>query len=266
MKLSWIAFVLLAAFSGCGSSGETASNTRDAGQDAITDGTAPHRASSDAGAEACGTVPSSDLPPAASPATGDVAGGNLNAVVCPNGVWARVERAGSIADRFPYYLYVGYTGADNTEPDFEFHGPAGASQGELNAYVGIDSATAGKYSSNGGQACGSVTFTYYLPASPSVNCSGGTALSCPPGCGRVCPASGCAGIPCVPSQDAVSYSASGPSGCFGDGGASTQLGSWQLSLTSAEAGNGGFTPHGTFAATLLAGDGGTSTATVTLDF
>lgn len=262
MKHRWPAALVLIGASGCGSSGHLGANApRDAGPiDAMQD-----REAAEDGGGRCGVVSAGFLPPGAGAATGTVVGAGLNADVCQNGVWARVQQ-GIGADRFPFSVVLGFTGGDNTSPDFAFQSPPAATEGELNGFVGIDSLDGGTYVSSGGQTCGSVTFAYYMPAAPAPDCSGGTPTTCPAGCGRVCPASGCDGVPCVPTAQYFSYSAHGTSGCLGDGGAQVPLGSWQLTLTSVEAVSGGLTPHGSFGATLIDSDGGAASAMLTLDF
>jgi hypothetical protein len=204
----------------------------------------------------------------ASAASGTVVGGDLNAVLCPGGASAYVESAGARYDTVPYFMMIEWTLGSGIA-DFDFQSPAGASNGELSVMVGLNSAGPGEYSSPGGQDCGSLAFTYFLPVPPGVNCGTDTGPNCPPGCGSACSGFGC--TPCTPQQPSVSYTAKGPTDCMGN--SQTAIGSWQLSLTSVVPGTSGtgsglsyFTPHGTFTAAMVASDGGSDTATLSVSF
>ena len=224
-------------------------------------------------ASGCPSVPLADLPSGASPATGTIDGPNLHAVVCPGGVWARVESAGARYDTAPYFLILGYAiGVNAAAPvDFEFSSPTGANSGELDLMAGLSAPSPGVYTSPSGQDCGGSAFTYYLPEPPGIDCDGGTDVSCPNGCGRACPVSGCQGIPCEPQPPSLSFVGAGTSDCIGD--TQAPQGTWTVNLTSvtpAVAGSGTgltyYTPHGTLQASLLADDAGTGTAELAISF
>jgi hypothetical protein len=214
----------------------------------------------------------SDLAPFDSPAVGTVMGNGLSAAICLGGVSARVESAGARYDTSPYFWILNYTiqtGGEAGVTDFEFQNPSGASNGELNVLVGIPSIAPGVYSSPAGQQCGSMAFTYYLPVPPGLDCEGGVPPSCPAGCTAICSGLGCE--PCTPQPPSVSYTAQGSADCIGD--TTTPIGSWNLTLTSVtpvstDAGSrlSYYTSHGTFTATMIAGDGGADTAGFSVTF
>ncbi len=231
------------------------------GSDASVDAGTP-------GSQGCVAIPTSDLHVSASTASGTVVGGNLSALLCPGGASAYVESAGARYDTVPYFMMIEWTlGAGIA--DFYFQSPAGASNGELSVMVGLNSVGPGEYSSPAGQDCGSLAFTYYLPVPAGLNCGTGTGPNCPPGCTSACSGFGCTA--CTAQQPSVSYTAQGTTDCIGN--AQTAIGSWQLSLTSVAPGDAGtssglsyFTPHGTFTATMVAADGSSDTATLTVTF
>jgi hypothetical protein len=243
-----------------------------ANQDAATStGDAPVTAKDAASPDAsgCMPIPISDLLVSASAASGTIVGGDLNAVLCPGGASAYIESAGARYDTVPYFLLINWTLGSSTSADFDFLSPAGASNGELSLMVGLSSASPGDYSSPTGQDCGSMAFTYYLPVPPGVNCDGGSGMSCPAGCSTVCAGSYC--MPCTPQQPSVSYTAQGTTDCMGNSQA--PIGSWQFSLTSVTPGDAGtgsgltyFTPHGSFTAAMMADDGSSGTATLSVTF
>jgi hypothetical protein len=272
-----IAFALFA--SACTQGGSTAGTPADGGQanpgvdgsplsNPVPDASGPDNPD----ASGCASIPSSDLPAFTSPATGSIVGAGLSAVVCPGGAFARVESAGAAYDTMPYFLTVDYTvGSTSVDTDFDFQSPTGANSGELDLFVGLSSPSPGMYTSPAGADCGFGAFTYYLPVPSSVDCDGGTDTTCPAGCGRICPAFGCAGIPCEAEPPSISYGLAGSTNCIGD--SQPTQGAWTVTLTSVTASDAGtsagltyYTPHGTFAATLLAGDGGTDTVQVSATF
>jgi len=221
---------------------------------------------------ACVTItPSDGLQTLASPASGTVTGNGLDALLCPGGAVAFIECGGSgdgIATPCLFFFSLTLTGAAS----FQFLAPTDASSGDVTATLGMGSASPGSYSSPAGSQCGTVAFGYSLPVPPGVDCEGGAAPDCPPGCGNwVCPATfspnGCS--PCLPLAPSVSYLAQGTTDCEGD--TSTAVGSWTLSLTSVtEADAGGlayYAPHGTLTATMVnAGDAGADGATLSVTF
>jgi hypothetical protein len=217
----------------------------------------------------CVAIPTSALHVSASAASGTVLGNNLNAVLCPGGASAYVESAGARYDTVPYFLLIEWTLGTGAAVDFDFLTPAAANNGELSVMVGLNSASTGSYSSPSGQDCGSLAFTYYLPVPVGVDCAGRSGPNCPPGCGAACSGFGC--MACSPQAPSVSYTAQGPTDCMGN--SQTPVGSWQLSLTSVDPGEGGtgsglsyFTPHGSFVATMVAADGSSDTATLSVTF
>ena len=235
---------------------------------AISDGSSAWVEAGTSGSQGCVAIPTSDLQVSASAASGTVVGGNLNALLCPGGASAYVESAGARYDTVPYFMLIEWTLGSGIE-DFDFQSPAGASNGELAVMVGLNSVGPGTYSSPGGQDCGSLAFTYYLPVPAGVNCGTGTGPNCPPGCTSACSGFGC--TTCTAQQPSVGYTAQGTTDCMGN--AQTAIGSWQLSLTSVALGDTGtrsglsyFTPHGTFTATMVAADGSSDTATLTATF
>jgi hypothetical protein len=223
-------------------------------------------------ASGCAPVPASTLPSGASPATGTIDGPNLHAVVCPGGVWARVESAGALYDTAPYFLILGYAIGENMAApvDFDFSSPVGANSGELDLMTGLSAPSPGVYTSPSGQDCGGSAFTYYLPLPPGIDCDGGTDVSCPNGCGRACPVSGCQGIPCEPQPPSLSFVGAGSTDCIGD--MQAPQGTWTLNLTSVTPASGSgssleyYTPHGTLQASLPADDAGTGAADLAISF
>jgi len=239
-----------------------------------------------------------------SPATGTIVGTTMSAVLCPGGAMARIESAGASYDTSPFFLMLNYTveettlaqsyadaggdadtvvvvtnqPASPTSADFYFQSPAGANNGELIAMLGLPSAGTGAYSSPGGQECGSISFTYYLPVPSWVNCDAGAPApgsGCPAGCGQICDnfiGGGCS--PCAPQPPAVTFTAQGSSDCLGAAGtAQTSVGSWQVSLSSVAPEDAGaasqqsyYAPHGAVTATMVADDGSKDTITLALSF
>jgi hypothetical protein len=274
------AVLLLVAATACGrSSGDGAVGQVDSGGlDGTPSQDGPADAADDAAAQStdgaadavCGASLESELPPGSSAVSGSVTGGaDLSATLCPGGASAYFERAPDYSSS-PFFFELNYnTNVSNPAVDFTFESPQNALGGALNVALGIDSIGPGTLGSPAGSGdCGAITFLYSLPPSPSIDCDGGTATSCPEGCGRICPASGCSGIPCAPNTPSVSFTASGStSACIGDAGSSPQ-GSWTLTLTSiADGGVGLGVPHGTLAATLVETDGATpGTASLSLSF
>jgi hypothetical protein len=223
-----------------------------------------------AGDGGCAAIPTTDVPPYSSPASGTATGTSRRAAICPGGVYARVEPAGARYDTAPFFFFLSYTvGSLSVVEPFDFQSPPGASHGEVDVMVGLAAAAPGSYSSPAGSDCGALVFTYYLPVPPSVSCDGGVPPNCPKGCGTICSGFGCA--PCTPQEPAVSFVGRGSANCIG----STQspLGSWQLSLSAVTANDAGtgpgvtyFTPHGTFTANLVGADNASETMTITASF
>jgi hypothetical protein len=219
----------------------------------------------------CAAATSADLPDYASPATGTISGPSFNAALCAGGAFARVESAGASYDTSPFFFALSLTiSAGNVA----FQSPTDTAGAALNVFFGISAAAPGDYTSDTG--CGTVAFTYALTATLSVDCGTGPVASpsaCPAGCTATicdnCVGAGC-GCWCGAPQPSFSYSAQGPSNCIGGG--QTAVGSWHLTLTSVTVGgdDGGnltyYTPHGTFAATLLGGASGTETASLSANF
>jgi hypothetical protein len=246
-----------------GDAGQTLADAGDAGSPS---GDAAAPVLPDAGCSAGGT---SSFPEGAVPAGGTVTGDGVSAVACNGGTYAQIESAGARADTVPYFFSLTYaSGSSTTLTDFAFESPAGAMHGEVDVFVGLPAAAPGTYTSPAGQDCGFGNFTYYLPPPAGVDCSAGTDVSCPQGCGRVCPASGCAGIPCVAMAPSVSYLIQGSTNCMA--GTQTVMGSWTLTLTSVTPVTpttpdrlSYFSPHGTLEATAVSKTNG---GQVTLSF
>ncbi len=273
-----------ASSSSSGSGGGGSSGSGDSGAPDAT--TSSGSSSGSSGGSACATggsspagcsaIPSSDVPSYASLVGGTLTGTGVSAALCPGGAFARVESAGARSDTAPYFLALDYTvqtGSAGPVTDFAFQQPTGANHGEIDLYLGLTAPAPGSYGSAGGQECGTLALTYYLPVPPGVDCDGGSPPDCPPGCGTFCDnivGGGCE--PCYPQPPAISYVANGSSDCIG--GSLTPLGSWDLSLTSVAATDtdgGGtttyFTPHGTLTATLVnAGDAGAESVTLSTCF
>jgi hypothetical protein len=222
--------------------------------------------------EQCSPVPSADLEPFATPASGTVNGENVNAVACPDGVSAWIEPAAS-TDLTPFlFTLIGTAGPGSaSRRDFVFQKPQGA-WGTALATLGLPTAVSGESSSRGG-ACGSVSFTYETPLSLDVDCDAGTdqGSTCPSGCARACPTSGCGDIPCEPDGTSATYQATDSTEC----GSTSRppSGSWTLSLTSvmpddagADASASHFLVHGTLSATLIRAGGDSDTAAVSFTF
>ena len=210
----------------------------------------------DAGSKAaCAPIPSSDLPAAASPATGTITGSDLQVSFCPGGVFARV--VGSAVGPPPYSFHLDYAIGTSAVTPIDVQSPAGAADGILQATIGLAAAAPGEYSSNDPQGIALISFMYDVPL-PCFRCDGPSVVrslaDCPPGCSTVCSHTGCE--PCQPNWPQISYSAS----------------SWQLVLTSVtqadDAGTGlaYFTPHGIFTVSLVRDDGKGPGATVTASF
>jgi len=220
----------------------------------------------------CTAIPSSELTPGTSAATGSVTASNLTAALCPGGASARVLSAGAAYDTSPYFFELSSNvSGSGFAADFAFQSPSGANGGEILVNVGLPSLSPGTYTGSASPACGDAAFSYSLPVPPSVDCDGGTDTQCPTGCGRTCPAFGCQGIPCEAQAPMVSYSANGATDCSGN--ATSPLGSWTLTLSSVTATDGGtskynalFTPHGSLTMSLPASGGGTDVAQLSATF
>ena len=144
--------------------------------------------------------------------------------------------------------------------------------GTFDILVGLDALDAGvvgDYLSPSAQSCGFAVFSFYLPPATAVDCDAGTSSGCPLGCTAACSHFSC--TPCQPKLRLVSYGAQGSSDCAGN--AQVPVGSWHLSLNSVDSNDAGSSsgrtssaPHGSFSATLVGGEDGGTTATVSATF
>jgi hypothetical protein len=236
------------------------STTGDGGEP--TDGTVPGDAGTPAPVGDCGP-PASGLNAYASAASGTIAASGVSVSICNAEAYVFLSRYTTPPGDYLFNL----ASIDNAT-SFEFAGDAGAANGLLSGMVLVSAPGPGTYTSTGTSSCGFLGFSYSLPLPPGIDCEGGVAPDCPPGCGSACSGQGC--LPCSPMQPEVFYQANAPSDCLGD--SQNVTGSWSLTLTSvAPAGtqqNGTYyVPHGTITATLTGGnDAGTDTVTMSMAF
>jgi hypothetical protein len=209
----------------------------------------------------CGP-PDGPLGAYASAASGTIIGSSVDASIC-----------GASA-----FLYASpYAGAylfwidSSSAASFAQESPAQASDQILTGYMRVSAPTPGVYTSSDSQACGFLTFTYFLPIPAGVDCGYSTGPSCPPGCALPPTPIGSTAW-CAPAQPEIDYGASAATDCLGD--TETVAGSWTVRLTSvvAYAGDAGnenglhFTTHGTITATLPDEEARVDSVTLTMGF
>jgi hypothetical protein len=186
------------------------------------------------------------LPDVNDPAMGGISGSDLSATICPNGAFAYIRSIDRpSAGTAPFYLTI-------SGMSVAFQRPPGAFGGEVQGFIALSVPVAGTYTGPSGPDLEWVAFTYYLPPPASVHCEPVGPIECSPGCGRVCPVSGCGSYPCVPKTPSINYSAS----------------AWTLTLTSvANEGDSGLsTPHGSLTATMVEQDSDAGTADLSVTF
>jgi hypothetical protein len=237
---------------------DASSPTRDGGGvDAAPDATRPD----DAGAPGDDCGPPSALPEYASPAGGTIEGTGLQGSVCNAAAYVFLSHYTTPPG--DYLLFINSTQTST----FSLSVP-GASDGLLDVTVLVGGPMPGTYASSGTSTCGFLGFSYSLPVPPGVDCDGGVAPDCPPGCASVCSGQGCE--PCTPQQPEVGYGATAASDCLGE--TQAVAGSWSATITSVgspvvEQGGTYYAVHGTFAATLVdEGDAGAASVNVSLTF
>jgi hypothetical protein len=144
--------------------------------------------------------------------------------------------------------------------------PAGAVYPEFDGSISVSSPSPGVYRSSDGAACGGLVFSFDRPPPLGVDCSGGMPPNCPYGCESLCSGFGCE--PCTPAPLHVDYEAHAASDCVGE--ATTVMGSWTLTLTSAEKiiddAPAFYLAHGSLTATLVSADSNADTATLSMSF
>jgi hypothetical protein len=270
--------IAIAALS-CGGDEAESSAGVDAGQDAsiAIDASTPIDASSrmDASSSIDGSAldvveVDADVPcvidaavPLGSPASGTIAGSDVNGYVCRNGAFAYLETPVRSTSPFIFILDTNFNADPSTVMKFQL--PADAVRGEVSVLAGVEASSPGTYSTANG-ACGAVVVCVTLPVPPGVDCADAS-FNCPPGCAPFGPVSAPMCIPVAPEH---CYQAQGTMDCLGGGQA--PRGSWTLNLTSVgppidDAGGLARTDvHGTLVADVTEdGDGGTA-ATLTLGF
>jgi hypothetical protein len=153
--------------------------------------------------------------------------------------------------------------------------PTGGVAGALSGFVDLSGLTAGKSQSSDPTLCGSVVFSYGVPAVAASACVL-DAGNCPTGCSftYTCPAASqngcCAPLATTYIYQAVSGGADAGNGCASAGQES--LGSWSVTLTSASPvdagyyGDGIYAPHGTLTAALVGTSGKSDTLNLSLSF
>lgn len=200
-----------------------------------------------------GAVPSSE-----SLGSGVLRGADVDGSFC-----ARVKvRSGSYQHASPSDLVLELSGIDGS---FTHTKPLTVG-GDLNGYIGLNTASAGTSASTDPGQCGTIFTRVLLAPSPNDHhCEedAGQPSGCPTNCFRTCSGdNGCDGIPCQPIPEAITYEAALSGNCLGV--ITTPVGGWKVTLTSLEP--NGRNPHGTIEGTLIErGDAGTP-ATITVTF
>jgi hypothetical protein len=218
-----------------------------------------------AGSSSCPVLgPDSGLASYETLASGTVSGTGVGASFCNLSVYAQ----STTGNGAPYIL-----GISSSSQGASSHvaAPASGVEGTVSVSVGIASATPGVYSSSDDTQCGSINFSYGVPVATVAECAAADADGpCPTGCtfNNFCQSFPCACIPVAttyvfqasgePDEAALSYCGQTPS---------TPLGSWTVTLTSADnVGDGNLAPHGTLVAKLAGTTGNSETVTLSLTF
>ena len=190
------------------------------------------------------------------PASGTVAGSGMSASFCGAVAWLYVSPYSTPPNDALLFL-------DGNLSSVHVESPP-SSQGLLSGMMRVGAASPGVYTSAG--SCGFLSFTFYLPPPPNLDCSDTSGSGCPAGCSRVCYyGEDCS--PCAPMSPAVYYRAHGVGDCATGGQAS---GSWSITLTSVvpstgptNSGGTFYVVHGTVAGALAGDDGGSVNLTAT---
>ncbi len=146
--------------------------------------------------------------------------------------------------------------------------PAGGVDGTFSGFLQLTGASAGVYKSADASACGSLTFSYGVPADPGISCATDGGFTCPKGCASSFNCAG--GYPCcAPLANTFVYQAS--VACAG-GAPQPALGSWSVTVSSVETyqsqsvGEGLYVAHGTLTATLQGTADTTASVSLSLSF
>lgn len=239
-------FVVCAA---CSSASALVDAGSDASADASDDGVL------DAGTPRCAADGGGSSDPTALAAFGSFAGA-ASGDVCSSGAFAVIQTAATDAGS-EALLVIQAADLGDSSSFFRFASPAQAVSGSLAIVVGLPSASAGTFSSDG--ACGDLRFCAVMPV-PAVDCGDAAApSSCPAGCDFVE-----TGGPCAPAAPETCFVAAGTSDCSGD--PTPPIGSWEMNLASVAHVDGSveLAAHGVFRAKLV-GEGA-SAVTLTLGF
>jgi hypothetical protein len=203
-------------------------------------------ASDEGGADAGFDVPCLGMPDGVNPSLtrvtgGSVEGAHVRGIFCPGLTWAAVQTGYSSSTGAPIYSFSIQSAAIGSP--FALQGAAGATNGQITAYVSLPSNAPATFDSSSSSDW-YVWFYYAEPGLPNACLEAGPA--CDDGCTSLCENTSC---PCV---TAASYTGQSAGSSTGD--ITPAWGSFRLSLTSvvpdSTTSDLCFDVHGTFTATL----------------